>query len=158
TLRGLVERRAQDVTADVVDVDHGDVAADDLLDVEGDVSRALRAEHDRLVVRRNRAGGRAIDRARLLTGDAIEIAPTTEQLRDGRDGRGEQDSRRADFTERELHRLGNAESDAVRGLRHVARQEGRELTRLDLAHHVRAALHDRDDLLRHEQQIARLNL
>ena len=44
-----------------------------------DLARALGTEHDRLVVRRDRAAGRAVDRAGLVAGDAVEVALAAER-------------------------------------------------------------------------------
>ena len=123
----------------------------------GDLARPVGPEHDGLVVGRDRAARRAVDRARLVAGDAVEVALAAEELRDGRHGGGEQDAGRAALAERHLHRLGHAEADAVRRAGDVLGEEQRELARLDLIEQVRPALRDRDDLLRHEEDVAGLH-
>jgi hypothetical protein len=152
----LVDGRAEDVAAEVVDVDdrHLGDAAEQRLQVGGDLARTLGPEHDGLVVRGDRAARGPVDRPCLVARDAVEVALAPEQLGHRRDGGGEEDPQRAALAEGHLHRLGHAQADAVGRPGDVLREEVGQLAGLDVLDEVRPALRDRDDLLGHEQQVA----
>ena len=95
------DRRTEDVAAEVVDVDeqHLDVLAvvrEELLDARRHLVGLGRGQHHHLVERRDRRVAGAVDAARFLARDAVEVARPAEELRHDRHRGGEQDARRAD--------------------------------------------------------------
>ena len=157
-LAGPAQRRAEDVAAEVVDVDdqHVDVVAERGPQLRRDLARAIRC---RAPLPRCRAGwcrssGRRCHapcrprsgRSRPCRPNGFVTAATAA---------AKQDAQRAAFAQRHLHGLRQAESDTVRGLRHVLGQQHGEPPRLDRLDRERPALRDRDDLLGDEEDVAR---
>ncbi|MBG9885497.1 hypothetical protein ABE10_02615, partial [Bacillus toyonensis] len=65
-----------------------------------------------------------------------------------------EDTGRPTLPESHLHRLRHAEADAVRRPGDVPRQEPSQSAWSDLVQQERSPLRDRDDLLRHEEDVA----
>ena len=95
--------------------------------------------------------------ARLGPRDAVEVSPPTDGLRDGGDASGEDDARRAALAQGHLHGLGDTEADAVRGLRHAAREPPSKGARLDGVDCIGTTLRDGHNLLGDEEKVARLD-